>query len=178
MHIIFIALALLLTSCSSTTPTDGGNIPLTPLPQEPIDPSDQILKQAVRDFLGSTEAPGASSYEFSRIDLNSDGRRDALVLFKTPYGYWCGTHGCTMLVFRAHNDHFTLLNAIQPFREPLYISDQTSNGWKDLVVRISGRWDKAKNVTLRFDGKQYPSNPSKLPGQSQYTLSDYLPIFR
>ena len=40
-------------------------------------------------------------YDFRRVDLNGDGKRDALVLFTNPYGYWCGDNGCSMLVMKA-----------------------------------------------------------------------------
>jgi hypothetical protein len=68
-----------------------------------------------------------------------------------------------MLVFKAYDDHFTLVNAIQPLREPLYIDDLETKGWKNMAVRVSGRWDDAKDVVLQFDGRTYPSNPADLP---------------
>lgn len=136
---------------------------LTPLPAIPIDPSDKLLKRDLQIFLEQTGAPTASSYDLARFDLNADGRREALVLFKTPYGYWCDMHGCTMLVFKAYDDHFTLVNAIQPLREPLYIDALETKGWKNMGVRVSGRWNDAKDVVLQFDGRTYPSNPADLP---------------
>jgi hypothetical protein len=75
--------------------------------------------------------------------------------FKNPYGYWCDTHGCTMLVMRAGNDKFELVNAIQPVRAPLYVSNTESNGWKDIIVRVTGRWDESKDVAMTYNGAQY-----------------------
>ncbi|HOO82720.1 MAG TPA: hypothetical protein PK513_09470 [Alphaproteobacteria bacterium] len=139
-----------------------------------IDPDDAILRESVSYFLENSEAPSASTYDFERIDLNEDGRRDALILFKTPYGYWCGTHGCTMLILRAHNNHFSLVNDIQPIREPVYISPAKSHGWKNLLVRVSGRWDKAKNVVMAYNGEKYPNDPSNLPPFDQYNDDEYV----
>lgn len=121
------------------------------------------MHEMVNTFLVEMGAPVASTYEFNRIDLDKDGLRDALVLLKSPYGYWCGMHGCALLVLQAENDNFQLVNAVQPIRTPLYISSQETNGWKDLVVRVSGRWDTAKDVALKFNGTQYPADPSTLP---------------
>ncbi len=143
---------------------------------ETIDPDDKVLIKAISQFLETTKAPAASTYNFVRTDLNEDGRRDALVLFKTPFGYWCGTHGCTMLVLRAHNDYFSLVNAIQPVREPVYISTVKSHGWKNLIVRVSGRWDKAKDVVMVHNGQKYPDNPSNLPPFNKNNGSDYLRV--
>ncbi len=167
-RILFATLLLLaLNACASPPETHS----LTPFPADIIDPDDEVLMRAVKDFLVTSDAPVSSRYEFSRQDLDSDGRRDALVLFKNPYGYWCGIHGCTILVMKANNDSFTLINAILPVRSPLYIGTTETNGWKDLIVRVSGRRKKTKNVVMRFDGKRYPIHPD---GQAPYfrALSD------
>ena len=158
----FLLLPFLLGACSSKTRTIHVQT-LTPVNFGPVDPDDKVLSTAVREFLETTEGPVASRYEFARIDLNGDSRRDALVLFQTPYGYWCGIHGCTMLVLKAHDDKFTLVNDIQPIREPVYVSNLKSNGWRNLAVRISGRAEEAKDVAMLYDGRQYPSDPSQLP---------------
>lgn len=154
-------LSLSLAACSSGSDHAGG--PLTPVPNGPVDPSDDILRVAVADFLQTSGAPVSSKFQFSRFDLDADGRRDALVLFSNPYGYWCDINGCTMLVLKAGDDRFTLINAIQPVRGPLYIGDSQSNGWKDIVVRVSGRWNAAKDVAMRYNGHEYPQNPDALP---------------
>lgn len=127
------------------------------------DPGDHVLTQAVTEFLQQTESPVSSRYEFSRLDLDDDGRRDALVMFKNPYGYWCGTHGCTLLVMKANNNSFTLVNSIQPVRAPLHVSELRTNGWRNLITRVSGRQEKAKDVALQFNGRDYPQNPATLP---------------
>lgn len=174
--ILLLLSAPLLGACSGIFGDGRQSVDLSNLP--PIDPSDKILAAAVENFLAETGAPAASGYVFNRIDLDSDGRRDALVLFKTPYGYWCDMHGCTMLVMKASNDAFALVNAIQPVREPLYISEMRSNGWKNLIARVSGRWDnKAKDVAMLYDGKKYPSNPSTLPPYPKDPESAYTRIF-
>jgi len=114
-------------------------------------------------FLKNSGAPISSTYNFVRFDLNGDKRRDAVIMIKSPYGYWCGTHGCIMLVMKAHDNGFTLVNSIQPVREPIYISRAKINGWNNLIVRVSGRLNgETKDVALRFDGAHYPKDPTKL----------------
>lgn len=165
-----------LGACAGVFGDGRESVDLSGLP--PVDPSDKILKASVEGFLKETGAPVASGYDFNRIDLDSDGRRDALVLFKTPYGYWCDMHGCTMLVMKAGNDEFDLVNAIQPVREPLYISNMQSNGWKHLVARVSGRWDDgAKDVAMAYDGRQYPNNPAALPAYPKGPEAAYTRVF-
>src|SRR5688572_26978230 len=104
---------LLLGACAGS---DTMN--LTPQASNNVDPTDAQMRASVLAFLSDTGAPVSSMYDFQRVDLDEDGRRDALVLFKNPYGYWCDTHGCTMLVLKAGHETFELVNAIQPVRGP------------------------------------------------------------
>lgn len=159
---LMVGLLLTLSACGTTQP-ESTQEALTPLYSDPIDPEDKVLVAAVRNFLETTDAPVASRYQFERVDLNNDGRREGLVLFETPYGYWCGIHGCTMLVFEAADDSFSLINDIQPVREPLFVSYEENNGWKSIVHRVAGRQSRAKYVSIDFDGHHYPSDPSSLP---------------
>jgi hypothetical protein len=131
----------------------------TPPAQRVINPTDAQLKTSLSVYMRNMKAPAYSTYEFKRFDLNNDKRRDALVLIKTPYGFWCGTHGCAVLVMEAHNDHFTPVTLIRPVRPPVHVFTTMTNGWKDLAFRVSGRQHDAKNVLLQFDGKTYPRNP-------------------
>lgn len=162
----FVLLSLLacaLCACGSNLEmTTIDNNPLTPMP-ETHDPGDLVLMDSVKGFLKETGSPLYSEYEFSRMDLDDDGRRDALVLFKNPYGFWCGGHGCTMLVMKANDDSFTLVNSVQPIRTPLEISQQKTNGWNTMIARVSGRSGEPKDVALIFDGHSYPQDPSALP---------------
>jgi putative lipoprotein len=170
---ILAGLALLaLSACASPEREIAvDNNPLTPMP-EFNDPDDKILAGSVQDFLKETGAPLYSEYEFTRADLDTDGRRDALVLFKNPYGFWCGGHGCTMLVLKANNDSFTLVNSVQPIRTPLEISNQKQHGWKTMIARVSGRTEAPRDVALMFDGQAYPQDPSTLPAFDTAMFTD------
>ncbi len=152
------ALTLLCCACASDSKS-----PIEP--EKKIvkdDPTNEALIESLRRTLEKSGAPLATSYKFVRIDLNNDGRRDALMMLKTPYGYWCEVNGCTMMIFKANAKDFTLINKTAPIREPVYVSNYRTNGWKNLIVRVSGRADKAKNVSMQFDGRAYPKDPSRL----------------
>jgi hypothetical protein len=175
LSVIFLALGL--SACSSAKSGPDMTEPLVPM-HHVMDPSDAQLDESVRKTLANMQAPVYSGYEFRRIDLNKDGRREALVLFKTPYGYWCGTHGCTMLVMEAHNDHFTLHSSIQPVRAPVYSTDTETNGWRDIIIRVSGRWDEAKDVAAKYDGTKYPLDPADIEPASGEELANISYLFR
>jgi hypothetical protein len=69
-----------------------------------------------------------------------------------------------MVVMKAANDHFNLVSEIGPVRGPLLVSNTRTGGWRDLIVRISGRQDiDTKDVALKFDGSTYPAQPEWQP---------------
>lgn len=146
---------LLVLSCSKET----SQIVMTPLPSTYNDLSDDVLINSIEGFLLTKGAPPNSVYEFERVDLNDDGRREALVLFSLPHHYWCGWDGCPMAIFQPHADKFTLLALINSVRAPVYLSNAKTNGWKDIVIRVSGSRMPDKNVVLKYDGQSYPNTP-------------------
>lgn len=151
--------ALFVSGCTANQDMAEIQAPLLPGPPPVIDPSDIVLKNSLLGIMKETGGPLNSNYTYQRVDLDSDGRRDAIVLFRTPYGFWCGTHGCTMFVMKAHNEHFSMVSAIQTVRPPVHVSEMETNGWKNIILRVSGRSTKAKDVAMKFDGKSYPQYP-------------------
>lgn len=155
-------LCLCLNACGSKQEPKPKTLPLVPLDGLIIDPHDDVLKARLVQFLSENKAPTHSTYDYYRIDLDNDKRRDALVLFKSPFGYWCRDHGCALAVFKAQNANFELVNIIEPIRAPLYVHNNTHNGWKEIISRVSGRWTKSRTISLKYDGQQYPNNPEEI----------------
>lgn len=123
------------------------------------DLKDEKLVSAVEGFVAKRGAPPNSDYDFIRTDLNGDGKREGIVLFKLPHTYWCGWDGCGMAVFREDGDHFTPVSAMSGIRGPIHVARAASNGWRDIIVEVSGARMPSKNVILEFDGSTYPSSP-------------------
>lgn len=92
------------------------------------------------------------------VDLNGDGHKDALVLLQNPS--WCGTGGCTLLIFEGCKGSFRFVSRSSLIRSPLLVSDAKTMGWRDLVVVVSGGGLAPKKVALKFNGRKYPLNPS------------------
>lgn len=162
----FVSLALILTLSACGGTKEMAQAPLLPMPESavPHDPDNDQLMGAIAAYVKLQGGPANSRYEYTRIDLNNDGRREGLVMMKTPATFWCGIYGCRMAVFEAHNDGFSLLSDISPVRGPMTVSDERTNGWRDLVVLVDGRtgWDR-KEVALHFDGQSYPAQPAFQP---------------
>lgn len=145
---------LILSACGGNAPNTG----VTSLPDRQ-DPKDEQLIEAITKFVAIREAPPNSTYDFVRIDLDGDGRREGIVLFKLPHTYWCGWDGCGMAVFRANNNGFTPMSVINGVRGPIYVRSTGTKGWRDIIIRVSGTNMPDKNVVMAFNGRSYPSTP-------------------
>jgi uncharacterized protein len=152
--------------------------PVTPVASTPpksatqtVDPAlQEAFQQALSSYIKQQPATSNESHRFfaDYIDLNGDGIQDALIVFSSSR--WCGTGGCTMLVFKGQNDKtFRLISESSLVRPPLTVSATKTNGWRDLLVDVSGGGISAKKVALKFDGKKYPINPSDLPSLPKNT---------
>ena len=153
--------ALVLPSLVACSGTGGEELALAAPTEEyvPVDPSDRVLTGAIEKYLSAAKGPKNSQYEYVRADLNGDGLREALVMFNLPHSYWCGWSGCTMAVFQAGDNSFTMVSRTERIRGPIVMSATQTNGWNDIGVRISGTAYADKNVLLRYDGARYPETP-------------------
>lgn len=125
-------------------------------------PGEAQLRADIAGFIAARNGPAHSQYEYSITDLNGDGQREALVLFNLPYGYWCNWGGCTMEIFTADGDSFNPMSEVRGVRGPLVVAENTTHGWHDIIVRVSGTGMSDKNVALQFDNGTYPENPAGL----------------
>lgn len=162
-RILIVLSALLTLSACGTGP--ARNIAPPVASNEIREPGDGMIDVAVQNYLQSTKGPLYSHYDYTRVDLDGDGRRDALVMFSGPHSYWCDMNGCSLAVFKANNDSFTMVSESFPVRGPLYVAESKTDGWRNLIIHVSGQeYAAAKNVAMEFDGAAYPRNPFFLPG--------------
>lgn len=120
------------------------------------------LLQTLRTYVTET-GPGAGDehYALKLVDLNDDGRKEALVLLSGSY--WCGTGGCRLLILAPTRGGWRFVTKTTITREPVRLLPSRHHGWNDLVVRVGGGGLATGNALLRFDGHRYPSNPSMVP---------------
>lgn len=105
-------------------------------------------------------------YLYGYPALGAPGTRHALVLLVGPE--WSGTGGATALLFegkenpKGERQTFTyrLLAKMSPINAPFLLGPGTSHGLKNITTLVSGGGARAHYVTLKFDGKTYPTNPT------------------
>ena len=166
----------ILSACGSASQSG-----LTPLPDSQ-DPKDSVLFDAITAYVAKQNAPPNSTYDYARIDLNGDGLRDGIALFKLPHTYWCGWDGCGMTIFKAGKKKFTPLSAMSGIRGPIYVNatgNQASKNknWRDIIIRTSGTNLRDKNIVMRYNGRGYPQNPMLAPPLTQPLRSMNTEIF-
>ncbi len=120
------------------------------------------LFSAVQSYIAPFDAPSEDvQVRTEWADLNGDGVQDALVYLKSDT--WCGSGGCTVLVFEAIPDSLEAaeLGAFRPAAEislmhgPVVVADTETEGWKDLIVQNTD----GTTSRLSFDGETYPMSP-------------------
>lgn len=128
--------------------------------QDALAKDNPALIQAMSTYIGDQ-----TDFDATLFDLNQDGLKDAVVLLKGSN--WCGSGGCTMLVFKAlPNDQFQPHSKLTVTDRPIYVLPNQTQGWRDLSVYTGG----TGQVLLKFNGISYPSNPSLAP---RYTETLY-----
>lgn len=121
-----------------------------------------LLMQAVEAYV----APVSAHSEDVRLrtewaDLNGDGAEDALVYVESES--WCGSGGCTVVVFEAITDSVEVaeFGAFRPAAEislmhgPVVVAETQTEGWADLLVQS----ETGGTMRLAFDGETYPMSP-------------------
>jgi hypothetical protein len=113
------------------------------------------LETAIQAWSEETTLP---HYKYAFVDLNDDGVDDAVVLL-TEAAY-CGSGGCSLLIFRGVAGGFALVSSSTITREPILLLQEKHNGWHSLSVMVSGGGVRPSQVLMEFDGAKYPYNPS------------------
>lgn len=133
-------------------------------------PPPEPLSTAVLAYVKTQGETALPRLRHAEVDLNSDGVPDALTLLLGPS--WCGSGGCTLLVFKGGSSGFSLIGATSVTLEPIRVAQERRHGWASLVVHSRGRGE----VVLRFNGRRYPSNPSRQPVAGAAQVSAARPV--
>jgi hypothetical protein len=118
--------------------------------------SDKELLEAIRGL-----EPAADDRYFSAyMDLNGDGRKEAIVYLIGPRS--CGSGGCHTVIFSPEEKGkgYRLVTIIELTRPPIVAARSKTKGWRDLIVFVQGGGIlEGYNMLLPSDGSSYPESP-------------------
>ena len=156
------ALALAITACSDGEAPVATDTSENMSVEAPANPPSPTREDDIRHFL-LQEFPDAAPMQYALAwnDLDGDGTDEAIIYLVTPY--FCGTGGCNTLVLAPAGPMWSKVAEISVSRTPISVLTSKSNGWKDLVVSISGGGGPSGRMVLKYDGKSYPMNPTVAP---------------
>jgi len=129
---------------------------------------DATTKSSLRTFLQRFDGDLHGRFIDAFVDLNGDGKSEAVVYLMS--NDWCGSGGCTTLVLVRHGQSWKLMTKVTITNPPIRLFTTKSNGWRSIGVWVQGGGiQPGYEAELRFDGKRYPANPSipparRLPG--------------
>lgn len=158
-----LSLVSLLAGCSAPKDPEPHRLVVNYSKSNKSDPTDSMLIDSIQNYVNMRQGPANTRFEYVRIDLNDDGRRDALVMMKLPYSYWCKEKGCRTVIFEAQNDTFEVATELTLVRGPILISENRTNNWKDLIIREDARARDARHVLMKHNGAGYPSYTDRQP---------------
>ena len=154
MKNIVLAVIAILISCVC----NAQDIPFEKLTQgkEPV-----ILKRALAKLLKQYEvSPKRSKYITVMLDLDADGKKDALVLFNDMnFCGGSGAGGCSLFAFGCNASNCNPWFNIDIVNPPFYISDERTKGLPDFIGALAGMDGAGKFSILKYDGKAYPMLP-------------------
>ncbi|MGV3002899.1 hypothetical protein [Vibrio sp. E150_018] len=102
--------------------------------------------------------PKNNRYRWLTYDINNDQQPELFILTD-----WCGSGGCTLLMFENHNDEWRFNSRITQVSTPIQVTNYHHFGWRDLIIPVSGGSTKASNHAMEYTGVSYPINASTAP---------------
>lgn len=128
----------------------------------PAETPDAALNAFLRNYLGQLQPDEVPTFQRAFVDLNGDGKNEAIVYFTDRWS--CGSGGCNMLILTPNRNSYRLVTRTTITQLPVRLLTTTTNGWRDLSVGVRGGGiSPGYEARLRFNGRKYPSNPSVPP---------------
>lgn len=90
------------------------------------------------------------------LDLNGDGENEVFIYLRD--WYFCNNKGCRALVLKEKNGEYEVIGNFAGVSYPIIISDKNTNGYKDLIMYISGLGILDGYRIIKFEGEEYNKN--------------------
>lgn len=101
------------------------------------------------------------SYLYNRIDLNDNKNYNVMVYLEGAR--FCEGNGCTLAILEEKGDEYFLISKIVGSKNPIIISDEKTNGYKNIIMKIESGFGEGGYRELKFNGNAYPKSPKDEP---------------
>lgn len=122
---------------------------------------DSRLDEAIAKAYNLEKGKHNIRYYFNRVQLNNDMEPETFVYFIGSE--LCGTGGCSAAIFSCENGEYKLLSKFTLVNNPILITNNFTNGYRDIIMFVSGGGIKESYRIMKFDGSRYPEDPSIQP---------------
>ncbi|MEG0772094.1 hypothetical protein [Clostridium sp.] len=98
-------------------------------------------------------------YYYNKVDLNDDGVPE-IFAYLVGSSVCCKITGaCQAAIFKVEHGQYKLLSKIILIKKPLIISDERTNGYRDIITMVDSGEESNVFVRTRYDGITYPMVP-------------------
>ncbi|MBU5485930.1 hypothetical protein KQI86_16535 [Clostridium sp. MSJ-11] len=118
---------------------------------------DPRLEEAIAKAYNLEKGKDKFKYYFNRVQLNNDMEPETFVYLVGPK--FSGEDGCSAAIFSCENGEYKLLSRFTLVNNPIIITNGWTNGYRDIIVHVSGGGAKESYAYMKFDGAKYPENP-------------------
>ncbi|NOH96481.1 hypothetical protein [Vibrio sp. 99-70-13A1] len=128
----------------------------------------QDVDNAIRHYFKIHQtSPDNTKYRWLTYDLNGDGNDELLAQLD-----WCGSGGCTLLIFENYNDDWRFNSRITLVQDDIRLGKAQHHGWQDLIFNVRGGGATPAQHKLSYTGVSYPMNPSVAPVAQNNDVTD------
>lgn len=143
--------------------------PETDRPNDPSSASERRFRQWLiprlrKEYLEEREDPKRFGvrYGYAFVDLNDDGRDEAIVVEVSDNN--CGTGGCGMEVEVQQGGRWRTLSYTVRTRPPIKLLPTKHHGWHDVgIFDAGGGMPKSFESPVVFNGRKYGFSPTDRP---------------
>lgn len=135
------------------------------------------LRLSLRNYISGRwgQSFPETRYRATLIDLNRDGRREAVVLMNGPD--WCGSGGCSLWVLTPRGRSWRMVTQATIMNPPIRVLPSRSQGWSELSAMVDDVNGPHYEARLSVNGRLNPT-VTRLPEPSngRVILSDADPV--
>ncbi|WP_315117348.1 hypothetical protein [uncultured Clostridium sp.] len=122
---------------------------------------DPRLEEAIAKAYNLEKGKDQVKYYFNRVQLNNDMEPETFVYLVGPK--FSGEDGCCAAIFSCVNGEYKLLSKFTLVNNPIIITNNWTNGYRDIIIHVSGGGAKESYAYMKFDGAKYPEDPYMQP---------------